>query len=401
MRIFVAGATGAVGRNLVPRLVAAGHQVVGTTRTQGKANLIRKLGGEPLVVDGLDADAVRRAVQSAAPDAIVHEMTDLKAASDLRRFDRTFAVSNRLRTEGTDHLLAAAREAGVKRFVAQSFCGWPLARVGGPVKSEEEPLDPDPPREMRRTLDAIRHLESAVTQTPSIGGIVLRYGAFYGANTGLFDGAFVEQIVRRRVPVIGDGNGWWSFVHIEDAAAATALAVEHGAAGEIYNIVDDEPAPVREWLPALAVMLGAKPPRHVPAWLARLVAGEHMVVLMTQARAGSNAKAKRALGWQPAHPSWRQGSPKSRASAAHARDRTNENPQAEGMTGSSRYDSCAPPVATVLAPPNSSFGRSCGWLCSMRPAIPGNSKSRPCSVSTSRYPFGSTMLVGHTSTSTG
>jgi nucleoside-diphosphate-sugar epimerase len=307
MRILVAGATGAVGRHLLPRLVATGHQVVGTTRTEAKAPLIRQLGGEALVADGLDAGAIQSAVQSARPDAIVHEMMDLKAPSDLRHFDRAFAVSNRLRTEGTDHLLAAARAAGVKRFVAQSFCGWPYARTGGTVKSEEDPLDPEPPRELRRILDAIRYLERAVTGAREVGSVVLRYGGFYGTDTGLFDGPFLEQVARRRVPMIGGGNGWWSFVHIEDAAAATALAIERGAPGNIYNIVDDEPAPVREWLPALAAMLGAKPPRHVPAWLGRLVAGEHLVVMMNEGRAGSNAKAKRELGWQPAHPTWRQG----------------------------------------------------------------------------------------------
>ncbi len=307
MKVLVAGATGAVGRHLLPRLVAAGHQVAGTTRNARKADLVRRLGGEPIVMDGLDARSVRSAVESAKPEAIVHEMTDLAGVSDLRHFDRTFAVSNRLRTEGTDHLIAAARGAGVKRFVAQSFCGWPYARVGGTVKSEDDPLDPNPPAELRRSLDAIRHLEKAVTQTPGLDGVVLRYGGLYGPDTGVFDGAFVEQIIRRRTPMIGDGNGWWSFVHIEDAADATALALERGEPGQIYNIVDDEPAPVREWLPALAGVLGARPPRHVPAWLARLIAGEHLVVMMTQQRAGSNAKAKRALGWQPAHPSWRQG----------------------------------------------------------------------------------------------
>lgn len=306
MRILVAGATGAVGRNLLPRLAAAGHDVVGTTRRPEKANLIRELGGEALVVDGLDGAAIRRAVASARPDVIVHEMTDLKGASDLRHFDRAFAVSNRLRTQGTDHLLTAAIDVGVKRFVAQSFCGWPYARVGGAIKSEEDPLDAEPPQELRRSLDAIRHLETAVAGAP-IEGVVLRYGAFYGNDTGLFDGPFVQQIRLRRVPVIGDGNGWWSFIHVDDAAAATALAIERGRPGQIYNIVDNEPAPVRAWLPALAEMLGAKPPRRVPAWLSRLVAGEHLVVMMTQARAGSNAKARRELAWQPAFPSWRQG----------------------------------------------------------------------------------------------
>ena len=307
MRVLVAGATGAVGRNLLPRLVAAGHQVAGTTRTTEKVGLIRRLGGEALIADGLDAAALRRAVQSARPDVIIHEMTDLSGASDLRNFDRTFAATNRLRTEGTSRLLLAAKDAGVKRFIAQSFCGWPFARVGGAVKSEEDPLDAEPPRELRRTLDAIRYLEKEVMQATEVGGIVLRYGAFYGPGTGMFEGAFVEQIARRRVPLIGDGNGWWSFVHVEDAAAATVLAVERCQAGNIYNIVDDSAAPVREWLPALAAVLGAKPPRHLPAWLGRLFAGDHLVVMMTQARAGSNAKAKRDLGWQPRHPDWRQG----------------------------------------------------------------------------------------------
>ena len=250
---------------------------------------------------------MRRAVQSAKPDAIVHEMTDLKGVSDLRHFDRGFATSNRLRTEGTDHLLAAAREAGVQRFVAQSFCGWSFARVGGPVRSEEDPLDPEPPQELRRTLEAIRYLEKVVTEAREAGGIVLRYGAFYGPDTGLFDGSFIGQIVRRRVPVIGDGNGWWSFVHIDDAATATALAIERGEAGNIYNIVDDEPAPVREWLPALSAT----------AWRQAAAACAGLAGAACRRRAsrrhddagagGSNAKAKRELGWQPAHPSWRQG----------------------------------------------------------------------------------------------
>jgi 2-alkyl-3-oxoalkanoate reductase len=307
MRILVAGATGAVGRCLLSRLTAAGHAVVGTTRTPEKAGLIRWLGAEAAVVDGLDAAAVRRVVASARPDAIVHEMTSLANASDLRRFDRAFALSNRLRTEGTDHLLAAAAEAGVGRIVAQSFCGWPYARVGGTVKAEEDPLDAAPPRELRRTLDAIRYLERRVAGALGVEGVVLRYGAFYGGDTGLLEAPFIGQVRRRRVPVIGHGNGWWSFIHIDDAAAATALAVERGRPGQIYNIVDDEPAPVRAWLPALAAMLGAKPPRRLPAWLARLVAGEHLVVMMNECRAGSNAKARRELGWRPAFASWRQG----------------------------------------------------------------------------------------------
>jgi nucleoside-diphosphate-sugar epimerase len=307
MQIFVAGATGAVGRRLLPILVSAGHSVVGLTHTLAKAEMIRALGGTAIVADGLNERAICKAVASTKPDVVVHEMTDLKGTSDLRRFDRAFANSNRLRTEGTDILMTAAKDAGVKRFVAQSFCGWPYARVDGPIKSEADPLDPDPPHELRRTLEAIQYLEQVVTRASGLEGIVLRYGAFYGPDTGLFDGPMVEQIRSRRVPVIGDGDGWWSFLHIDDAAAATAAAIERGRAGCIYNIVDDEPAPARDWLPALASMLGAKPPLHVPAWIARLLAGEHIVTMMTQGRAGSNAKAKRELGWQPAHASWRDG----------------------------------------------------------------------------------------------
>lgn len=307
MRILVAGATGALGRHLVPRLAAAGHAVVGTTRHPAKAEMIRQLGGEPAVVDGLDGTRVREVVRSAKPEVIVHEMTDLGGVADLRHFDRVFASSNRLRTEGLDHLLAAGRETSVKRIVAQSYCGWPYAREGGAVKSEEDALDPHPPREFRRTLDAIRYLEDQVTRAPDLDGVALRYGGLYGPDTGLFASAFIDQIAKRHVPLIGSGDGWWSFIHVEDAAEATALAVERGRPGSIYNIVDDEPAPVREWLPFVAALLGAKPPRHVPAWLARIVAGEHLIVMMTEARAGSNAKAKRELRWQPKHPSWRGG----------------------------------------------------------------------------------------------
>jgi nucleoside-diphosphate-sugar epimerase len=305
MRIFVAGATGAVGRRLVPRLVRAGHTVTGLTRTPSKAGLVRELGAEPFVADALDEESIHAAIGAARPDAIVHELTELKGMSDLRKFDRAFATSNRLRTAGTDYLLAAARDCSVKRLIAQSFCGWPYARTGGYVKTEEDPLDPNPPEEMRRTLDAIRHLERVVTTSVAPEGVVLRYGGFYGPGTGMFDGALIEQIRKRRMPLIDGGTAWWSFVHMDDVAEATALAVERGKG--IYNIVDDEPAPVNEWLPATAAMIGAKPPLHVPAWFARLVAGEHIVVMMTESRAGSNAKAKAELGWRPLYPSWRQG----------------------------------------------------------------------------------------------
>jgi nucleoside-diphosphate-sugar epimerase len=307
MRILVAGASGAVGRQLVPALVLAGHAVIGTTRTPAKAEAIRQMGAEPVIVDGLDGEAVRAAVIAKQPEVIIHQMTDLADATDLRHFDRVFAVTNQLRTLGTDYLLAAAREVGVRRFIAQSFCGWTYGRRGAPVKTEADPLDPDPPQELRRTLEAIQHLERTVTGSDQPEGIVLRYGSFYGPDTGMLSQVMIDQLRRRRVPMIGDGGGWWSFIHVADAASATVAAIEHGRAGNIYNIVDDEPAEVSEWLPALAAIVGARPPFHVPTWLGRLLAGEHMVAMMTEARAGSNVKARRELGWQPAHPSWRAG----------------------------------------------------------------------------------------------
>ena len=320
MRILVAGATGAIGLNLVPQLIASGHSVVGTTRTAAKAELIRRMGAEPAIADGLDAPGIRAAVLAAKPDVIVDQMTDLAAVTDLRHFDRAFSTTNQLRTQGTDFLLAAAREAGVKRFIAQSFCGWTYGRGGEPVKTEADALDADPPEELRRTLEAIQYLEATVAGSTSVEGIVLRYGSFYGPDTGMLSRAMIDQVRRRRVPLIGGGGGQWSFIHVEDAASATVAAIERGRPGEIYNIVDDEPAEVSEWLPALAKLVGARPPIRVPAWLGRLFAGEHLVSMMTEVRAGSNAKAKRELGWQPAHPSWRQGFAEvaSRVAAQHA-----------------------------------------------------------------------------------
>jgi nucleoside-diphosphate-sugar epimerase len=307
MKIFVAGATGAVGRPLVAALIKAGHSVVGLTSTASRAELIGKMGAEPAIADGLDAGAIRAVLASTRPDAVIHEMTDLTGASDLRHFDRVFATSNQLRTKGTDILLTAARETGVRRLVAQSYCGWPYARVGGAIKTEADALDPDPPAELRTTLSAIRYLEQTVTGSVQPEGIVLRYGSFYGPGTGMLESAVLEQLRNRRTPLIGDGSGWWSFVHVDDAAAATVKAIERGKAGSIYNITDDDPAQVRDWLPTLADIIGAKRPHHLPAWIARLVAGNHLVSMMTQVRAGSNAKAKAELGWQPAHPSWRSG----------------------------------------------------------------------------------------------
>ena len=307
MRIFVAGATGALGRRLVPLLVADGHQVTAMTRSPGKAAGLRAAGAEPVVADALDREAVLGVIAAARPEVLVPELTDLAGATDLRRFDAGFAATNRLRVEGTDHLLEAARAAGARRLVAQSFAGWPFARVGGPVKTEDDPLDPDPPAELRRTLDAIRHLEAAVLSAEGIEGVVLRYGGFYGPGTSAgVGGSMLDDLRRRRFPIVGAGGGVWSFVHIDDAATATVAAVERGAPG-VYQVVDDDPAPVSEWLPALAAAAGARPPRRVPVWLARLLVGEHGVVLMNEVRGASNAKARRELGWRPAWPSWRQG----------------------------------------------------------------------------------------------
>ena len=298
MRVFVAGASGAIGTRLVPRLIERGHEVTGTSRSPARAEGLRALGARAVVLDLLRRDAVIEAVAAARPDAIVHEATALADARFSRNLDRTFAQTNRLRTEGTDALVAAARAAGVRRLVAQSFASFRYAREGGPVKTEDDPLDPAPVSTTRETNAAMRHLEQAVTDA---GGIALRYGGFYGAaNDGL-----LEPVRKRRFPIVGDGGGVSSFVHLDDAAAATVLALERDGGPAVYNIVDDEPAPVREWLP----VLGAKPPRRFPRWLARVFAGEAGVVMGTEARGASNAKAKRELGWTLRHPSWREGFP--------------------------------------------------------------------------------------------
>jgi nucleoside-diphosphate-sugar epimerase len=299
MRVFVAGASGAIGTRLVPQLLEQGHDVVGTSMSPANAERIRALGAEPIVLDLLASGAVRRAVLETEPDAIVHQATALADVRFSRHLDRSFVETNRLRREGTEALLAAAREAGVSRVLAQSFASLRYARVGGPVKSEEDPLDTTPGAGMSETVAAMTYLEEAVT---GAGGIVLRYGIFYGAhNDGL-----LEPVRKRRFPIVGEGGGFTSFIYLEDAAAATVHALEHDGPA-IYNIVDDEPAPVREWLPVLATALGAKPPRHVPVWLARLFAGEAAVMLGTASRGASNAKAKGELGWRLRYPSWRQG----------------------------------------------------------------------------------------------
>jgi nucleoside-diphosphate-sugar epimerase len=299
MRVFVAGASGAIGTRLVPQLIDQGHEVIGTFRSPSNAARVGALGAEPVILDLLDARAVRNAVIASEPDAIVHQATALADVRFSRNLDRAFVQTNRLRTEGTDALLAAAREAGVSRFVAQSFASMRYARTGGPVKTEDDPLDPSPLKGMRDTSAAMTYIDETVA---AAGGIVLRYGMFYGAaNDGLR-----EPVRKRQFPIVGDGGGFGSFIHLDDAAAATVRALEHDGPA-IYNIVDDEPAAVRDWLPVFADALGAKPPRHVPVWLARLVAGDVAVMLGTESRGASNAKAKAELGWAPRYSTWRQG----------------------------------------------------------------------------------------------
>jgi nucleoside-diphosphate-sugar epimerase len=302
MRVFVTGATGAVGRHLVPMLVAAGHEVTATTKTPGKAAQLREAGAEAVIVDGLDRAAVITAVRAAAPEVIVHEMTALTEMRNLRNLDRVFAATNELRVRGTDNLLAAAAEAGTRRVVAQGYTGWPNERTGGPVKTEADPLDSNVVPSAAKTLAAIRHVEEAVPRAVP-EGIVLRYGSFYGPGASQ---VMLDVLRKRQMPVVGGGAGIWSFIEITDAAAATAAAVERGAPG-LYNIVDDDPAPVAQWLPYLAEVAGAKPPLRVPSWLGGLLAGEFVVAQMTSVRGSSNAKARKELGWEPRYASWREG----------------------------------------------------------------------------------------------
>jgi nucleoside-diphosphate-sugar epimerase len=305
MKIFVAGATGALGRRLIPLLISAGHKVAGMTRSPAKGSLLQSMGADPIVADALDPSAVMNAVRQQKPEVVVHELTSIKKV-DVRNFDQGFAATNRLRTEGTDNLLTAARAAGARRFIAQSFAGKPFAREGGPVKMEGDRLDPNPLPSYRRTAEAIRYLESAVTAQTALEGLILRYGSFYGPGTAIGEhGWIVNGIRKRRIPLIGCGSGVWSFIHIDDAARFTAAAVERGAPG-IYNIVDDDPAPLSQWLPALAETLDAKPPRKIPAWIARVFIGD-AVMFMTYARGASNAKAKEAFGLNLTWPSWRDG----------------------------------------------------------------------------------------------
>jgi 2-alkyl-3-oxoalkanoate reductase len=299
MRVLLVGASGVIGNHLVRQLRQRGHEVTGTCRSPGKASRLRALGAEPVALDALDAGAVREAVAAARPDAVIYQATALAGVSDFKHFDRSFAVTNRLRTDGVDILLDAARAAGVSRIVAQSYACHRYARIGGPVKTEDDPLDADPPTAMAQTLAAMAHLDRAVTEA---GGIVLRYGSFYGDPGD----SWVPIMRARKFPVVGDGAGVWSHIHLHDAAAATVLALEHDGPA-VYNIVDDEPAPSRVWLPELAKIVGAKPPQHFPRLMARLFAGEAPVIMATESRGASNAKARQEFGWTPRYPSWRQG----------------------------------------------------------------------------------------------
>jgi 2-alkyl-3-oxoalkanoate reductase len=310
MKVFVAGGTGAIGKFLVPHLIENGYEVVALARSAQKAKALEDMGAKVAIADALNKEDLTAAIRKARPEVIIHQLTAIAGAVSFKKFDEEFALTNRFRTEVTDTMLAAARLVGARRFIAQSFCGWPFAREGGAVKTEDDPLDPNPPAGFRKILAAIRYLEDAVRRAIGVEALALRYGIFYGPGTSIArdgkDGAIVELVRKRGVPVVGDGAGVWSFIHVKDAARATVAAISRGEPG-IYNIVDDEPAPVSTWLPALAEAVGAKPPRHVPAWLARFAIGDGGVSMMTRIRGGSNAKAKRELGWLPIYQSWRRG----------------------------------------------------------------------------------------------
>jgi 2-alkyl-3-oxoalkanoate reductase len=307
MKVFLAGATGAIGKRLLPQLVAAGHIVTGTTRLPGKADAIRRLGARAEIIDALDEKEVIDAVRRSQPEVIIHELTDIPDRFDIRRFDEAFALTNRLRTKATDYLIDAAQRVGCRRFIAQSYTGWPYARTGSWIKNEDDLLLSTPDPENRETFQAILHLESEVLFSPGIEGFVLRYGSFYGPGTSLGrGGSMLDEIRKRHIPVIGKGSGHWSFVHIEDAATATLAAVDALTPG-VYNICDDEPAPVAEWLPYLAKTIGAKKPRYLPKWIGRIVAGKHGAAMMTEIRGASNQKAKSLLPWTLRWPSWRKG----------------------------------------------------------------------------------------------
>ena len=307
MKVFLAGATGAVGRQLVPALLARRHEVIGLTRSDAKADALRAAGAQAVVADALDRTAILRVMKEVRPDIVIHQLTGLAGVTNYKNFDREFAATNRLRTEGTEILLEAARHVGARRFIAQSYGGWNYERSGTALKAEADRLDHHPPRLQRQTLAAMQQLEHAVINEANVTGIALRLGSLYGPGTNIAADGDVAALVRaRKLPIIGSGAGVWSFLHVEDAASAIVAALWHGNTG-IYNVCDDDPAPVSEWLPELARSLGAPPPLHVPTWLGRLAAGEVGVSMMTKIRGVSNAKAKRELQWQPHYPSWRQG----------------------------------------------------------------------------------------------
>ncbi|HEX3263117.1 MAG TPA: NAD(P)-dependent oxidoreductase [Solirubrobacterales bacterium] len=306
MKVFVAGGTGAIGEQLLPQLVAAGHTVVATTRSPKGAEEIQGLGAEPAIADGLNAHDLTEAVRHAQPEVVIHEMTALSGKVDFRHFDRWFATTNELRTKGTDTLVRAAQDVGARRLIVQSYSGWPNIREGGAMKTEEDPLDPHPAKWQRESMAAIRHIERTVPAAEGLEGVALRYGGLYGPDTGVTSSQGLDLFRKRQFPIVGDGAGVWSFIHTADAASATVAAVENGAPG-VYNVVDDDPAPASEWIPYLAEVIGAKPPWRIPVWLGRIVAGEVPVTVMTSIRGSSNAKAKRELGWQPRYASWREG----------------------------------------------------------------------------------------------
>jgi 2-alkyl-3-oxoalkanoate reductase len=307
MRILVAGASGAIGKTLVPALVKRGHTVAGIIRSVTNSALVEKLGATPVTADALDPAAVLMAFRAFRPDVVIHQLTAIPANPNLFNFDKVFALTNRLRTEGTDNLLAAARASGVRRFVAQSFCGWPYQRTGGPIKTEEDPLDSDPPRQLRRTLHAIKYVERQMEMARDVHGISLRYGGLYGPGTSLStSGGSVEQVRKRWLPIIGDGKGVWSFIHVRDVASATVAAAESDITGT-FNVVDDEPAVVAEWLPFLARSVGAKPPFRIPLAIARLLLPKHIVVMMNEIRGGSNEKFKKVFDWRLSISTWREG----------------------------------------------------------------------------------------------
>ena len=307
MKVFVTGGTGALGKFLLPQLLENGHEVVALTRSADKAELIERTGVTSVIADPLNKQQLTAAVRRAEPEVIIHELSALSGVGNFRKFDQEFALTNRFRTEVTDTLLAAARTIGTRRFIAQSFCGWPYAKKGGPVKTEEDPLDPKPPESITKTLAGIRYLEEKMRSTTFLEGVALRYGTFYGPGNSIGKGGAVYKTVRRRqLPIIGGGGAIWSFIHTMDAARATVAAISHGAPG-VYNIVDDEPAKVSVWLPALARAIGAKPPYRIPHWLGELLVGKAGVAMMTQIRGCSNGKAKQELNWKPVYSSWRVG----------------------------------------------------------------------------------------------